>query len=277
LIRITFATADAINALDSPAVQVVANTLSLSSTSSAEEILTTKIFPTVIPFTITSGSVTSTGFKTVTTSSIVQITPTSGSSRNGNAQPGHGSNKTGAIAGGVIGALLVVSFLVAAVFFLRRRRRARQQTGIRALMAIPHPDLFRPSPGTGWDVESASNRSSSFSASSGPFVKPMSQTGPYLNLHKKPVPGIIPVPTVSEDPFWDPSQQLDRVPILPVKAERVQGQDFSTADHNPFADDSLATPNGRLSKQWGNGPSRLSTTSTMFDSRMSTAVPVNLL
>ena len=274
MIRITFATADVINVLDSPTVQALANTLSLPSASSTGAILTTEIFPTVIPFTIASGGVASTGFQTVTTSGIVQITPTVGSSRNGNAQPGHGSNKTEAIAGGVIGALLVVSFLVAAVFFLRRRRRARQKTGISALMTIPHPDLFRPSPGTGWDVESAPNRSSSSSASSGPFVKPMSQTG---NVYRKPVPGIFPVPTVSEDPFWDPSQQLDRVPILPAKAERVQGQDFSTADHNPFADDSLATPNGGLSKQWGNGPSRLLTTSTMLDSRMSTAVPVNFL
>jgi len=211
-----------------------------------------------------------------TTSSTVITTPTSGSGSNGNAQTDHGSsNNTGAIAGGVIGALLVVSFLAAVVFFfLRRRRRTRQQMDIKALMAIPHPDLFRPSPGTGWDVESASNRSSSSSASSGPFVKPMSQTGPYLNLPRKPVPGVIPVPTVSEDPFWDPSQQFDRVPILPVQAERVQGQDFSTAEHNPFVDPPpLATPNGRLSKQWEDGPSRLSTASTMFDSRMSTAVP----
>ena len=275
----TFATADPINVLDSPAVQVVANTLSLPSASSAGAVLTTEIFRTVIPFTTTSGGVTSTGFQTVTTSSIVQTTPTSGSGRNGNAQPDHSSsNNTGVIAGGVIGALLAVSFLAAVVFFLlHRRRRARQQTGIKALMAIPHPDLFRPSPGTGWDVESASNRSSSSSTFSGPFVKPMSQTGPYLNLHRKPVPGVIPVPTVSEDPFWDPSQQLDRIPILPVKAERVQGQDFSTADHNPFVDPPLATPNGKLSKRWGDGPSRLSAASTMFDSRMSTAVPVNLL
>jgi hypothetical protein len=274
---VAFPKADAINVLDSPAVQVAANTLPLPSASSTRAVLTTEIFPTVIPFTTISAGFTSTGFQTVTTSSIV--TQTSGSGRNGNAQPDHGSsNNTGAIAGGVIGALLAVSFLVAVVFFfLRRRRRARHQMGIKTLMAIPHPDLFRPSPGTGWDVESASNRSSSSSASSGPFVKPMSQTGPYLNLHRKPIPGVIPVPTVSEDPFWDPSQQLDRVPILPVKAERVQGQDFSTAEHNPFADPPLANPNGGLSKQWGDGPSRLSTASTMYDSQMSTAVPVNLL
>jgi hypothetical protein len=268
-----------VNALDSPAVQVAANTQPIPSVSSAAVGFTTELFPTVIPVTTTSGGITFTGFKTVTSSRIVQITATPGSG--GNAQSDRGLSKnTGAIAGGVMGVIIVVSFLAALIFFLlRRRRRARQETAVRAHMAIPHPDLFRPSPGTGWDVESASNRSSSSSASSGPFVKPMSQAGPHLNVHRKPVPGIVSVPTVSEDPFWDPSQQLDRLPTIPIKAEMAQANAVPTAVHNPFADPApLAVPDGRLLKdEVGNGPSRLSTASTMFDSssRMSTAVPVN--
>jgi hypothetical protein len=104
----------------------------------------------------------------------------------------------------------------------------------------------------------------------------MSQTGPHLSVRRKPVPGITPVPTVSEDPFWDPTEQLAQVPMTPVKEGAA-----SVAAPDPFADPPPPLlPNGGLLKgAVESGPSRLSTVSSTFDapSRSSTAIPVSLL
>jgi len=198
------------------------------------------------------------------TSFIGPATSTPGSGGNGNGQQVLGSSRKniGAIAGGAIGGIIALSLLGALVFcLLRRRRRVRQEMDVATHMTMPYPDPFRPSPGTGWDVESASNRSSSTSASSGPFVRPMSQSGFQLTVHRKPVPG---VPTVSQDPFWDPSQQFDHVPIIPAKARKVLVEDGAPAvAHNPFADPppyNAITTDENSSKEEG-GPSRLSTLS----------------
>jgi hypothetical protein len=250
---------------DSRVVQV-ANTA-----GTQQPVFTTEVFPTAVPVTLTTNGITSTVFVTVTSSRVVQATPTSRGGGNGSGNPQQNLNSSkkniGAIAGGITGAVVAVALIVALVFcFLRRRRRIRQEIDISRRIAIPYPDLFRPSPGTGWDVESPSNRSSSASTSSGPFVKPMSQTAASFTVHRKPVP------TVSEDPFWDPSQQLDRIPIIPVQARRVQVEDAPPA-HDPFAD-----PPPRLAPfRWEGGPSRLSTASTMFDatSQSSFVVPVS--
>jgi len=240
--------------------------------------LTTEVFPTVVPVTFTSDGKTFTGLQTVTTSKVVQATPSIGFGPNGNAKPDLSPpKKAGAIIGGAIGGLVILSLLAALILFLlRRRRRMRQEMDVATDMAIPHSDFFRPTPGTGWDVESASNRSSATSSSSGPFVKPIPRTDSHSNVHRKPVPGIIPVPTVSEDPFWDPSQQLAQVPITPVKTERLQVNGASAAAHNPFADPPVTLPSINLLKESAeSGPSRLSTASSVLSvpNQTSTAVP----
>jgi hypothetical protein len=237
--------------------------------------LTTEVIPTVVPFTFTHDGKTFTGHKTETISLVVPATATLGSGGNGigNTQLGSSKKNMGAIVGGVTGGLIALSLIAALVFFLlRRRRRIRQEMDITSHMAMPGPDLFRPSPGTGWDVESASNRSSSTSASSGPFVRPMSQTvsqtGAAPSVYKKPVPGINPLPTVSQDPFWDPSEQLDQVPIISVKAEQVRAEGASVVTHDPFVDPPprLAPLNGSILSEGSEGhSSRLSTVSTVVD------------
>jgi hypothetical protein len=218
----------------------------------------------------------------VTTSRVVQATPSLGFGPNGNAKPDLSSpKKAGAIIGGAIGGLIILSLLAALIlFFLRRRRRIRREMEVATDMAVPPSDFFRPTPGTGWDIESASNRSSATSSSSGPFVKPMSRTDSHSNVHRKPVPGMIPVPTVSEDPFWDPSQQLTQIPITPVKAEQLQVKGVSATAHNPFADPPRILPAINFLKESAeSGPSRLSTASSVLPvpSRASTAIPVSLV
>jgi len=249
---------DSSKASQTPVVQAASNTLLLPSGATTALVFTTEVFPTVIPVTVTSGGKISTGFRTVTSSQIVQTTPTPGSNRNGVHSS---SNKsTGVIAGSVVGGVVAVTLLVALVFLLLRCiRHARQEKEVKAALAIPNPDFFRPSPGTGWDVDSSSTRSSSSSSLSGPFVKPMSQAWPHLNMHKKAAPGAILIPTVSEDPFWDPSQQFDRVPI---KAAQMR---VKTATRDPFVDPPLSLPpsnNYYWSGGAHGGPSRLSAIST---------------
>jgi len=261
-----------------PASQSQAERVAASSTQP----LTTETILTVVPITTTRHGRITTELITETITSVVPAN-TLGSSGNGNggAQLGSPKKNMGAIAGGVTGGLIALSLFAALLFFLlRRRRRVRQEVDITSHMAMPGPDLFRPSPGTGWDVESASNRSSSTSASSGPFVRPMSQTGAHHSLPRKPVPGINPVPTVSEDPFWDPSQQFNQVPIIPIKTEQVQAQGASIVAHDPFLDPPprLAPLNGSILSEGSEGhSSRLSTVSTVVGvPAQTTAVPLGV-
>lgn len=256
-------------------MQVADNTATVNNAGSAEP--TSTAFTTFTSIgTFTSDGQTSTGTRTITGSRAPTGSSTPGSSgtpggTDGSQQASGASSKknVGAIAGGAIGGIFILALVAALlVFFLRRRRRIHQEMNVTSHMAVPNPDLFRPTPGTGWDVESASNRSSSTSTSSGgPFVKPMAQTGPRLNVRKKPVPGLIPTaPSVSEDPFWDPSQNkgFDQVPITPVKTEQMQVKGPSTAAHNPFADPPAASAvPRRLAAE--DGPSRLSSASSEFD------------
>lgn len=241
----------------------------------AQQASTTEVATTVVPITFTSNGRTFTSSQTQTRSFVVPVTSTPGFGGNGNGQQALGSSgkNVGAIAGGAIGGIIAISFLGALVFcLLRRRRRARQEMDVATHMDLPYPDPFRPSPGTGWDVERASNRSSSTSASSGPFIRPMSQSGSQLTVHRKPVPGMISVPTVSQDPFWDPTQRLDHVPIIPPKARQVQPEDTLA---NPFVDPPPYTlTTNEASSGEGGGPSRLSTLSDA-PSQSSIAVPVS--
>lgn len=242
--------------------------------------------------TFTTGGKTETGTFTVTGSRAAQGTGGPGSS--GQSSGASSKSNTAAIAGGAVGGIVILALLAAFILlFLRRRRRIRTEMDVTNHMTVPNPDLFRPAPGTGWDIES--NRTSAVSAASstssgGPFVKPMTQTGPRLNVTKKPVPGLQPkLPSVSVDPFWDPSQarQFEQVPITPVqvevKVEKTQTMDPVVATHadpfadpekkaepkvekpaqDPFVDPAPAVPHHMTPHS--DGPSRLSTVSSQFD------------
>jgi hypothetical protein len=174
----------------------------------------------------------------------------------------------------------MLALLAAFIFFLRRRRRIR--IDVATNFVTHNSDLFRPAPGTSWDIES--NRTGAIGAASstssgGPLDKPMTQTGPRLNVQK--VPGLLSEPpSVSEDPFWAPSQvkQFEQVPITPVKIENP----VLATDADPFADpEDKAEPKAEKPAQdpfvdpapavplhltpHSDGLSRLSTVSSQFE------------
>lgn len=255
-----------------------------SDPSDTTSIFSTTVFSIVVPTTfesvqvISSGShrVTTTqasvGSQTVTTTQVSQFTPPAGSGGNSSGSvPNHDTDlgapkkNAGAIAGSVVGALVLVTLLVSmALYLLRRRNRIRDDRYIAQVLSAPHPDLFRPAPDTGWDIE----RQLSTGSLSGPFVRPMAENGARLMMHKNPSL----VPSVSEDPFWDPSQgrALENIPITPNN-DKIHMGTSAAAAHNPFADppDPQRAPpvlSQNLLMVADTGGSRLSNSSSMFDS-----------
>lgn len=183
--------------------------------------------------TLTTDGRTETGTFTMTSSRAAQATGSIGQS------PGASSkSNTAVIAGGAVGGVIILTLFAAFVLFFIRRSRQNRTEEATAHTAASNTNLFRPEPGTGWDIES--NRSNATnvanSTSSGvPFVEPMTQTGPLLNVQKKPVPGLLPEPrSASEDPFWDTTQgkQFEQVVAEPVKAK----VDPVVTRADPFAD-----------------------------------------
>lgn len=236
----------------------------------------------VSTFTSVSDGQTITGSRTITSSRAVQTPGSTGTPGQGQQSSSGSSSKTGAIAGGVVGGVIALAILAALLaWLLRRRRRLRRELEFSRIMApnpdeFPTPEMFRPAPGTGWDVGSVSSRSNSVrSNASGPIVQPMvHHNSQRLNVHKKPVPGLI--PSVSQDPFWDQSQHkdFDQVPITPVMSEQVQIRGPSTTAHNPFGDPIQPAPHQRLVVV--GGASRLSSASSEFDARSQRSVsPAN--
>jgi len=82
---------------------------------------------------------------------------------------------------------------------------------------------------------------------------------------------------VSQDPFWDPSQQLDHVPIIPATARQVQVEDTPAVAHNPFADPPpyISVTVDETSSKEEAGPNRLSTLSDA-PSQLSVAAPLGV-
>ena len=248
----------------SAVVQAVQNTGSINRVTSglaaAPSSTAFTTFTTVGTFT-TEGK-TETSIFTVTSSRATQATGSTGQSSNASVK-----NNTAAIAGGALGGAIILTLLaVSILFFLRRSRRIRTKD-----VTTPNTDVFRPVSGTGRDIES--NRINAVGVASnalgGPFVKPMTQTGPRLNVQRSPVPDLLPKPpSVSEDPSWDtsPENQFEQVLTTPAK---VEVNPVAATDADPFVDHALIVPLQSLHlTPHSDGPSRLSTASSQFDSQV---------
>ena len=230
-------------------------------------------FTTVGTFT-TEGK-TETSIFTVTSSRATQATGPTGQSSSASVK-----NNTAAIAGGALGGAIILALLAAFIlFFLRRSRRIRTKD-VTTDITAPNTDVFRPVSGTGWDIES--NRINAVGVASstlgGPFVNPMTQTGPHLNVQRRPVPDLLPKPpSVSEDPSWDtsPGDQFEQVLTTPAKVKvnpvvATDADPFADPEkkpaQDPFVDPAFIVPHQSLHlTPHSDGPSRLSTASSQFD------------
>ncbi|KZP15659.1 hypothetical protein FIBSPDRAFT_895659 [Athelia psychrophila] len=264
-----------------PVVQAVDSPVPSPSTQESS----TSTFTTVIPVTSTTVHVTSsgthqetttqvsTGSQTVTTTQISQATASAGpsgssgpDSTNSGLQPinalSPAKKNVGAVAGGVVGGLAALTLLLfLGMFLLRRRRRVRAVQ----LAGGPHDDLFRSPSTRGWNVH-------------GSFFRPMEEWGPraVTRASRRSDASAISVPSVSEDPFWDPSQvrPLAIVPAAPASGKQRlavvndpfedprAGPSTVAAAGNPFLD----PPEYRGTRHQVEliGPSRLSNSSSMF-------------
>ncbi|KAF7977988.1 hypothetical protein HWV62_1827 [Athelia sp. TMB] len=238
------------NAVNTDTIQESSILPTKASTTTSSKALSSISAPVDFTSSVTQQAPTTQVFSAVsqtgTATAVSQATSSAtsgGNSGSGSSNPGlnpsnalsPAKSNTGAVAGGVVGGLAILALLAfLAMFLLRRRRRRLQDDRFSAqVLANPHTSMFRfPSNNLsstsrrGWDVTDT-------------FFRPMEEPGFRVVARaprKSDASSRVSVPSVSEDPFWDPSQvrPLAIIPATPPK-QRAGGAPAIVVD-NPFED-----------------------------------------